>query len=82
MKFNVSIWAKGNGFSVYPINTVMGALVFLDNWPPEPRGSLFDAATDALRAARKGQITNDEARRALVAFLHEADALAEETSIG
>lgn len=82
MKFNPSVWTKGNGFSIYPINTVAGAIVFLDNWPTDKRGPLYKSAADAVRSARKGQISPDEARRALIAFLCDADGLAEETLIG
>jgi hypothetical protein len=78
MKLGASIWTKGNGFSIYPINTVAGAIVFLENWPSEKRGPLYWTAADAIRSVRNGQISPGEARLALVAFLHDADALAEE----
>jgi hypothetical protein len=82
MKLGASIWTKRNGFSIYPINTVAGAIVFLDNWPSEERRPLYWTAADAIQSVRNGQISPDEVRVALVAFLHDAGALAEETLIG
>lgn len=78
MKFNASIWARAGEFSVYPINTVEGAGVFLEEWPAEQRGPLYYMAANAVEACKAGNISPNEVRDILVTFLDDAKALAEE----
>ena len=77
-KFSVSVWAKGGEFGIRPIGSVQEAQIFLDGWPMEKRGPTYYAAANSMQSAEEGSLPANEARAALIEFLDEAGALAEE----
>lgn len=64
-KESVRIWHRNN---VIEITTVRQALGFLDQWPASRRGPVYQCAVNGCSAAIVGQLTQEEARRALVSF--------------
>ncbi|MHA6645385.1 DUF982 domain-containing protein [Mesorhizobium sp. A623] len=61
-----------------PIGSVEEATIFLDGWPTMERGPLYYAAASSTEAANAGSIPPGEAKDAVVEFLDESEALAEE----
>jgi hypothetical protein len=76
--FKVSVWAKDGEFGVRPVGSVEEAIAFLTKWPIVMRTPLYYLAAKSIEAAKAGEIPPDEARAALIEFLDDADALAEE----
>jgi hypothetical protein len=78
MKFSTNVWAKDGDFNIRSVGSVEEAMAFLANWPVMERGPLYYVAANSIESARVGAITPDDARKALVEFLDDVDALAED----
>jgi hypothetical protein len=63
--------AVGAGFR-RDIATLAEMQNFLREWPQARRGKIYDNALRACHAARSGQLTKDQARRAFIAFAETA----------
>lgn len=50
------------------IRTLMDMQRFLTDWPPSRRTSIYSTAVRACEAARHGQLTAEQARRAFESF--------------
>lgn len=77
-KFSVSAWARDGEFGIRPIGSVEEAQIFLQGWPEAERSPLYYAAANSIAEADKGSISPDKAKSALIEFLADAGALAEE----
>lgn len=77
-KFTVGVWAKDGEFGIRPLDSIQEAQIFLDSWPMERRGPLYYVAANSLKSAEEGAILADDAKSALLNFLSDAEALAEE----
>lgn len=77
-KFSVSIWARDGDLGIRPIGSVEEAGISLEGWPAAERSPLYHVAANNIEAARAGSMTPDMVADALVEFLREKGALAEE----
>lgn len=57
------------------VSSLMGIHQFLTDWPPSRRTSVYSTAVRACEAARHGQLTAEQARRAFIEFAKIHDIL-------
>lgn len=78
MRFMSSLWVKEGDFGISPISSIEEGIDFLAGWPASNRSACFYVASNALEAARAGNIPFEEACSALHAFCQEAGVLVDE----
>lgn len=67
LQFFASVRIQHRG-AVVELQNVRQALRFLDQWPAGRRGPVYQCAVNGCSAAIAGQLTPEEARRAIVSF--------------
>ena len=77
--FSTSIWARKRGIEMQQLETVEDAKEFLEALKPDKRTPLFYETVAKIDEALKGSIAPAEARKAVILFLKDSDALAEVT---
>lgn len=77
MGFMRNLWVKEGAFGIFPISSIEEGIAFLAGWPLLNRSAFFYMASNALRSAEAGSITEEEARSVLRAFCQEAGVLVE-----
>ena len=77
-KFRATVWAKEGETGFRPIGSIEEAQIFLEGWPAIERGPLYYVAANSIESAKTGSISPDDAKKALIEFLDDANVLAEE----
>ena len=62
--FDSPLYVKNGSFVVQQIQTIADALDFLDEWPADQRGMMFEATEEALHSAHDGRLPMSAARNA------------------
>jgi hypothetical protein len=77
MRFRTSVWVHAGDLKVLPVYTVEDACALLQRWPDRLQVGLFLEVRDVLEKAVLGSVQPDDARQLFVAFLDQANMLAE-----
>jgi len=75
LKFDKPVSVSIGFGSKLEVNSLMGIHQFLTDWPPSRRTSVYSTAVRACEAARQGQLTAEQARRAFIEFAKVHDIL-------
>ena len=78
--FDSPVYVKDGSFVVEQIQSVADALDFLDEWPADQRGMMFEATELALHSAHDGRLPVTAARNAFAHWARSAGVL-EDVSI-
>lgn len=78
LKFDVCVWARQDGFGIRPVCSVEETISLLEEWPLDARSPLYYVAANSAAEGMQGSIAPDSVRAALLEFLVEAGALADE----
>ena len=66
--FDSPVYVKDGGRLVRQIQSVADALDFLDEWPVDRRGMMFEVAEEALHSAHDGRFPITAARNAFASW--------------
>jgi hypothetical protein len=77
MHFKTSVWVRSGDLGVLSVRTINDAYALIQRWPDKSRFGLFHDVREVLEQAVLGSVSADEARKAFVAFLNQANMLAE-----
>jgi hypothetical protein len=77
MHFKTSVWVRSGDLGVLSVSTINDAYALIQRWPNKWRLGPFHDVREVLEKAVLGSVPPDEARKAFVAFLEQANMLAE-----
>jgi hypothetical protein len=75
--FDSPIFVKDGRFTVRQIETIHDALDFLDEWPKNQRGTLYETAVWACHSGHNGRLSIEAARQGFVGWARSIGILEE-----